>query len=122
MKDEQFNRAIAEACGYEKSGKWWRKPNGEKGVASAYLSEPPNYYGDLNQMHEAETHVPRADWSSYTMELRRIIQRDCNTEEHYLLEAIRSQMIADFWFYHATARQRAEAFLRTLNLWKGPNQ
>ena len=77
----------------------------------------PDYCNDLNAIHEAEKAVPRHLWPDYAMEIRRIIQRDCNSKPHYILGCERAQMIADFWFYHATARQRSEALLRTIGKW-----
>jgi len=76
-----------------------------------------NYFNDLNAAHEMEKSVPRHLWSDYTMALRRIVQHDCDSEPHYVIGAERSQLIADIWFYGATAAQRAEAFGLTLRLW-----
>lgn len=114
--------AIAEACGWLEwehlnptpplFNRLWRN-NGEVRA----FNNLPKYLNDLNAMHEAEKAVPRHLWSDYTMALRRNIRRDCEKPECYVIGAERSQLIADFWFYHATAAQRAEAFLRTLNLW-----
>jgi hypothetical protein len=59
----------------------------------------PDYLNNLNAMHEAEKILfSRNDWSS------------CNYETE-LKHATSS------WCWHATAAQRAEAFLKTLNLW-----
>lgn len=74
----------------------------------------PDYLNDLNAMHEAEKALPPHLWGDYTMNLRAIIQRECNTEAHYLPGCERACLIADLWFYHATAAQRADAFLLTV--------
>lgn len=79
---------------------------------------PRNFYHDLNACAEMETCVPRSQWSEWAMTIRRIVQRDCNREECYLSCCECSQLIADFWFYHATAPQRCEAFLKTIGRWK----
>lgn len=120
LTPEQKRAMIAEACGWEKVPRenfekfplvTW--PVFEKGGkrASIITDTLPDYLGSLDAMHEAEMAIPRHDLGAYTMQLRRIIQRDCNTPEHYVDGCDRAQLIADFWFYHATASQRAEAFL-----------
>lgn len=77
----------------------------------------PAFTRDLNAMHEAEAKLPREKWSDWAMTIRRIIHSQCNKPECYVPDTYRAQLISDFWFYHATAAQRAEALLRTLNLW-----
>lgn len=58
----------------------------------------PDFCGDLNEMHEAEKmHRMGTDWDEYAL----------------LLGALCGNPI------YATARQRAEAFLRTLGKWDG---
>ena len=106
MTDEQINEKIAEACGYVDLEKlWegyhkWRHPNGHVvfGSKSNKYSCLPNYCNDLNAMHEAEQQLRDFDeWVAYDKALAEI---------------------AEGFTWHATARQRAEAFLRTLNLWE----
>jgi hypothetical protein len=59
----------------------------------------PDYLNDLNAMHEAENILSSEKWQ----------RRDYID---YLSED-------DQWLHvHSTAAQRAEAFLRTLNLWE----
>ena len=82
------------------------------------LASYPNFFGSLDACAEFEKTILPTLWSDYTMELRRIVQRDCNTPLHYIPECERSQHIADFWFYCVTAPQRCEAFLRVRGLWK----
>ena len=76
MTDEQINKAIAKACGFE-----------------------ADYCKDLNAMHEAEKALNRYQQSVI----------------YYLMKMVGYHT---FDSAHATARQRAEAFLKTLNLWK----
>ena len=59
--------------------------------------QPPDYLNDLNAMHEAEKVLTSPQWDKYTVAL---------------LFATEHRM-----FCAATAAQRAEAFLKTLNLW-----
>jgi hypothetical protein len=96
MTDEQINAAIAKACG-------WAHTNIEP---HAY----PNYCTDLNAMHEVEKVLT--------------IQQKANDYE-ILLETVtrrgKSGMtfgLAAYLFCHATSRQRAEAFLKTLGKWE----
>ncbi len=95
MTDQEINIKIAEACGMTVrfDGSWFRNSN--QGCEDG--SVVPSYCSDLNAMHEAE----RAK-GLHTTELSIIYKTwlDRLSCPHF-----------------ATARQRAEAFLRTLNLW-----
>ena len=112
MKPEKQRIAIAEACG-------WRNTRDDAGGAitigtlETRLSDGriliqrdhcvPDYLNDLNAMHEAEKSIRKpglALWCDYTRTLRRV---------------------CDFSLYsdiHASADQRAEAFLRTIGKWE----
>ena len=78
----------------------------------------PDYPNDLNAMHEAEKmlnlkyHDTR---TKYYMFLMRSVKRITNCDSMHW-----SEIEVDYIYacIHATASQRAEAFLRTLNLWK----
>jgi hypothetical protein len=62
----------------------------------------PDYLNDLNAMHEAvETlrNLPGSEWFDF----QQILKEECGSTMNCI---------------QATAAQRAEAFLRTLNLWK----
>ena len=95
MTDEQINAAIAEACGWKAKGKNWLTPNG----TPVFASDVPNYCADLNAMHEAEKVLTEHQNES-------IYPRS--------LGAWRNPTKP----IYATARQRAEAFLRTLGKWE----
>jgi hypothetical protein len=103
MTDEQINEAIALYLG-------WR------GVVSdpilGVMGVPPvgnecdipriknaMWTKDLNAMHEAEKTL--ADANMYVMEYH-----------------IKAMVKGHGFYFHATARQRAEAFLRTLGKWE----
>jgi hypothetical protein len=97
MTDEQINAAIAEAIN-----------------ADPHWKCAKNYCTDLNAMHEAEKMLT--------------IQQKANDYE-ILLETVtrrgKSGMtfgLAAYLFCHATARQRAEAFLRTLGKWEATDK
>jgi hypothetical protein len=97
MTDEQINAAIAEACGWRKEDGVWMWKSNEIDWTSYELRD---YCNDLNAMHEAECLYIEMDewWSAY---LRHIGTQW--SKQHAA---------------HAPARQRAEAFLRTLGKWE----
>ena len=103
MTDEQINAAIAEACGWTdfvvppEFGLMGTPPD-THGLRTAV-----DYYTvDLNAMHEAEMVLSKAQWVDFVQHLA----NDWSS-------------VSDAWkdVCHATARQRAEAFLRTLGKW-----
>ena len=103
MNPEQQRVAIAEACGrvQRPDGSWF--PIG-KDYGSAGI---PDYLNDLNAMHEAEK-VLGACWPTYCEHLLEIVEPEPRTLE-----------ICHRWnLLHATASQRAEAFLRTIGKWE----
>lgn len=99
MSDQEINITIAEACG-------WRRGIPMLDMAGNPFpgsDVPPNFCNDLNAMHEAE------NW------LLKIIHEqgdDFLFLDHLILVCKNNNPV------HATARQRAEAFLRTLGKWK----
>jgi hypothetical protein len=97
MTDEQINAAIAEACGWTDI---FEHPEfGLMGVAPethGCRTAVEEYAHCLNAMHEAETGLTCKQFEGYLMEL---------------LDFIHEPMLA-------SARQRAEAFLRTLGKWE----
>lgn len=102
MNPEKQRIAIAKACGYEFGlyggvEQWFNLRLGEGqsaivGPTDCYL---PNYLHDLNTMHEAEKLIMDESSITYFEHLNRI---SCP--------------------WHATAAQRAEAFLKTIGKWK----
>lgn len=61
----------------------------------------PDYFNDLNAMHEAEKQLTSEEWEDYAFELAELIGRNHRIQ----------------FTVHATAAQRAEAFLRTHGRW-----
>jgi hypothetical protein len=110
MTNEQINEAIAEACGWdlfpwEVSGEdgwnqWVRSPSGE---LCFYEGSIPDYCNDLNAMHEAWLSLSLEDKFGFDRQLQRVLL----TSED-----------GTYWLTNATARQRAEAFLKTLGKWE----
>jgi hypothetical protein len=60
----------------------------------------PDFSGDLNEMHETEMTLTDANMFVMAHHIERLVSAK---GQHY---------------FHATARQRAEAFLRTLGKWE----
>lgn len=112
MNDEQINAAIAEARGFVSSGEFQPNKNGPK---FRFWDYPENWTGpnirpwcpdfcnDLNAMHEEEKQIPEDIWYLYVNQLAKVTGAEEST---------------DFEFMSAPARQRAEAFLRTLGKWE----
>jgi hypothetical protein len=101
MTDQQINAAIAEACGWKEiRDNVVGKAPGETANRVFFL---PNYSTSLNMMHEAEKVILPKFSNFYANKLALITGADCSDEPV---------------FFCATARQRAEAFLRTLGKWE----
>jgi hypothetical protein len=115
MTDEQLNAAIAEACGWteiQDSGVWhhhklWGYPPLKPGQGGNSFHYLPNYCNDLNAMHEAE---------------KTIFPYYATVYSNKLAQVTGAEMSDDTDYFCATARQRAEAFLRTLGKWKATDK
>lgn len=77
----------------------------------------PDWPNDLNACRDMEATIDPSKWGYYTGIIRRIIQRDCCTNAHFIPGCERAQHIADIWFYGATSKQRCESFLKMHGLW-----
>ena len=105
MTDQEINQTIAAALGWSKLTKdpammvqyTAQMPDGKWGMV-------PDYCNDLNAMHEAEM----------------LCLRSGSAVERYRsqITTLQSRLVSVEMDLTATARQRAEAFLRTLNLWQ----
>lgn len=118
MTDSEINIAIAKACGWTFA--WpttgpsaanksehvnrcsWSRPNGWK------LERLPNYCHDLNAMHEAEAMITVGEIGRWLSNISNLVM----PQSRY------HPMDLQWWSVRATARQRAEAFLRVKGLWK----
>jgi hypothetical protein len=106
MSPEAQQIAIAKACGWTKVRRFsetatfpgWIPPGGK-------FPKPklPDYLNDLNAMHEAEKILTYEQKNIYRRWLECLYRQEDESEHECE--------------WHATAAQRAEAFLRTLNLW-----
>ncbi len=70
------------------------------GKVDSYYIGLPDYPHDLNVMHKAEKTLARLQWVSYGRHLQELCDQSIT------------------WPLHATAAQRAEAFLKTINKWE----
>jgi hypothetical protein len=115
MSEDEINRAIAEHLGWMRHPtckKVWRTPEQcernrkligtVSGPWSTESSGPPNFCGDLNAMHEAEKTAFDGNeglWAKY-------------------LDVELPKLAGERPIECSGARQRAEAFLRTVGKWK----
>jgi hypothetical protein len=109
MNKEKQLIAIAEACGW-KPLFISRDLNGNPFPGQ---DVPPDYLNDLNAMAEAEKVKEMAFDSDYAYWLARIAVRDRGLNEDRLNVGDGFQIALT-----ATASQRAEAFLRTIEKWE----
>jgi hypothetical protein len=109
MTNEQINIAIAEACGWREvqisraPNEFGRRPYGWKSTEHGNRTmetQIPDYCNDLNAMHEAEEVLTRDQIEVFCEQL---------LPKHHGI----------WWGIHTTARQRVEAFLRTIGKWEG---
>lgn len=122
MTTEQQRIKIAEACGWTGIANYGDGivkgfPEGLPTPYNCHRSDVPDYLNDLNAMHEAEkVLIAQGLTEDYTDHLERI----CYIERAEI--SFESYQEGVGWghneWFHATAAQRAEAFLRTLNIWK----
>jgi len=104
VNPEQQRIAIAEACGWKlvtdnpEYEPYWEDPKGNMVAVNNGVHRFPDYLNNLNAMHEAEKML------------------ESNQEQSYF--ELLHDIAGNLKFYRATAAQRAEAFLKTLNLWK----
>lgn len=109
MKAEAQNRAIAEACGWRQiqtgaRAGMWRRSDISGSVLLADGSWPADYVNDLNAMHDAIIAQPR----ELRIRINGALMGMMCPEAALVLDRT----------INATAAQRAEAFLRALNLWR----
>jgi hypothetical protein len=127
MTPEQQRIAIAEACGWTREyadvPTWNNSLNSYQGgyepvqtllfrkERKCFIAENlPDYHRDLNAMHEAEKQLLATQFKRYhDVLVAQVIGWSAHENEHIAI--------------HATAAQRAEAFLRTIGKWTtNPNE
>jgi len=96
MTDSEINKTIAEYI-------QWKPaiiPRDMTGKPFEGWDIPPDYCRDLNAMHEAEKILfTTNNWDACAYEAA--LQKETTS-----------------WAWHSTAKQRAEAFLKTIGKWK----
>jgi len=102
MNKEKQRIAIAEACGWREISDWKAA-----GINGQHPTEPwteviPDYLNDLNAIHEAE----------------KVLRDDREAAFRGWLWLAHGQPELRCAIVHATAAQRAEAFLRTIGKWE----
>jgi hypothetical protein len=95
MSEEEINKAIAEEVGYFYMDDHWHYPNGAK-IPHGDIPD----LNDLNAMREALSTLKEDQWDRFESELGWI------TGDR------------GFCKINATAKQKAEAFLKTVGKWK----
>lgn len=119
MTPDEQRIAIAEKCGFRRDIEktvpfraiWWGVKYEQHGEQCHTFSDLPDYLGDLNWMYKAESTLRHKE--TFVIMLHRVCN---NFWGPWDLPYTQFQ-----WKYvHSTAAQRAEAFLRTVDLWTGP--
>lgn len=106
MTNEQINIAIFEIFGW----KWEPEKNSFFHPENGRLKPKyaPNYCNDLNAMHEAEKALHEKKKNTFAFMLAQVLDTSPTVD-----------LSDQFLNIHATASQRAEAFLKTLGKWEG---
>ena len=104
MTNEQINVAIAEACGWTDISQYTQAVDGWYGYEpeNGPHSQIPNFCNDLNAMHEAEKMLNSEQKEIYFLDLMCLYGKWPKS-----IQAIQ-----------ATAKERAETFLKTLEKWE----
>jgi len=118
MTNRAINKAIAEYLSWKEldfhlDGKriLGKRPSFHNGTIVSYTVDQyvPDYCNDLNLMHETENSMSTRLNEKYEYWLRTV----CHFPDR------ESATGKNHHFYRATAKQRAEAFVRTIDKWKG---
>lgn len=120
MNKENQRIAIAKACGWTNitSDFYGTVPNADELDSQGALEnlyQIPDYLNDLNVIHGAEKVLTKSEYSS---PLGTAAFEDDSFAGWLHRIMVRRAEAPNFRIYSASAAQRAEAFLRTLNLWE----
>jgi len=141
MNDKEQNLEIAEACGWRlipgDPSKW--KPDSFEKDDGSWNTELPDYLSDLNAMKEAEDSLTERERQLYELYLWDLCESSFDEEwmtpengyqpRFFYTDEFRDNPSRKIqWFereagqiflmLNATAAQKAEALLRTKNLWR----
>lgn len=102
MNTSNKRAKIAEFKGYKNINKrnWHGQLHGR-------IARIPDYFSDLNDMHQAEASIPDYAWPRYREKIRIVVLGGPGVFTHHLSKVD----------IHAKASQKAEAFGRTFGLW-----
>jgi hypothetical protein len=110
MTQDEKRIKLAEAAGFTQEEPWlngskcWGHKNHPKHIG---FEEIPDYFNDLNAVHELEETLTDKQWPEYREELRTVVLGG--------IRLISQWCKADI---HATAAERCEALGLTLGLWE----
>ena len=102
MTDKEINEAIAEVT------EWKGHPFCTDMMGNPFpgWDEPPNYCNDLNSIYEVE------QWMKVNRKLLDFFTYAA------ILKSLSDKKLGDDSYIHTSARQRAEAFLKTFRKWR----
>jgi len=115
MKPEQQRIAIAEACGYRNIALREDPDEGFGPLLTGFKNDNqfdeqiPDYLNSLNAMHKAEKTLDFEQSELFEDELCDVTFKDN--------DGLENPLPCRFSVCHATAAQRAEAFLKTIGKW-----
>lgn len=103
MTQEEKRIKLAEAAGWTPTpwGAWTQARSGIPSKECPSHAELPDYFNDLNEVHELEEVLDSTQWEIYIDHLRLAV-----LEQHKIRGS-----------HGASAEMRAEAIGKTLNLW-----
>ena len=117
MNHDKQRIAIAEACGWKVKRRditgynvWEPDAEFPAQLTNNIENKLPNYLADLNAMHEAEATMNLTDKYQYGKAICKIMNIDTDGG---------LDVVDIYYAIHASAAQRAEAFLRTIGKWEG---
>ena len=121
MNSEQQRIAIAEACGWTEIEPCTCCDGVSRGYSptpGAHKKHFPDYLNDLNAMHDAEEILDASQCAEYARQLMKHHPTYCVTVLDNRFAPTEEIAYETYQLLHATASQRAEAFLRTIGKWK----
>jgi hypothetical protein len=115
MTDQEINRRIAEFCGWGGMEKYTQEPTqiGDS-PEDGKLRRIPSYATDLNAIHEAEKKLTAEQEAVYVEALDRVTWDYIQADARYNAGRLTCSELQ----FRATAHQRSEALLRTINQWE----
>jgi hypothetical protein len=108
MDPLEINKIITEHCGLR-----YHKPTEEEVKSGSYYQFEPNYYGDLNLMHQAEYKLTDEQQVLYNCYIENAVKASSHFKGrkgfHHVL----------FQFRHVEPRIKAECYVKAIGKWTG---